>query len=180
MLTVTVGATDFFNEETGSFEVHGGVELQLEHSLASLSKWESIYEVPFLGPKSKTPEQLFKYIECMVLAPNPPGDILQKLSQENVEEIQAYIDRKMTATWFSEIEPQTKNQETITAELVYYWLTVYNIPFECETWHLNRLFTLIRIASLKQQKPKKMSRADVARRNRELNQQRRAQLKSKG
>jgi hypothetical protein len=86
----------------------------------------------------------------------------------------------MTATWFSELEPKTRNQEIITSELIYYWLTVYNIPFECETWHLNRLFTLIRIASLKQEKPKKMSRGEIARRNRELNAQRKAQLGTSG
>jgi hypothetical protein len=180
MLTLTVGATDVFDDEEGSFKTHGGVELQLEHSLVSLSKWESIHEIPFLGPKAKTPEQLASYFECMVLTPNPPGDFLQRLSKDNVDEVQTYIDRKMTATWFSELEPKTRNQETITAELVYYWMTVYKIPFTCETWHLNRLFTLIRIASLKQQKPKKMSRGEIARRNRELNEQRKAQMKTSG
>lgn len=180
MLTITVGATDFFNEETQSFESQGGFELQLEHSLVSLSKWESIHETPFLGPKSKTPEQIASYIQCMLLTPNPPEDYLQKLSKENIDEINAYIERKMSATWFSEIEPKTQTQEVVTSELIYYWLTVYNIPFECETWHLNRLFTLIRIAGLKQQKPKKMSRAEIARRNRELNAQRRKQYGTKG
>jgi hypothetical protein len=180
MLTITVGATDIFDEEKGSFGVQGGYELQLEHSLVSLSKWESIHETPFLEQKAKTSEQLASYIECMVVSENPPGNFLQQLSKENVEEINAYIDRKMTATWFSDVEPQTRNQEIITAELIYYWMTVYHIPFECENWHLNRLFTLIRIASLKQEKPKKMSRAEIARRNRELNERRKAELGTKG
>jgi hypothetical protein len=180
MLTITVGATEFFNEESGSFETHGGDELQLEHSLVSLSKWEAIHETPFLSSDEKTPEQLMSYFECMLVSENPPGNFLDKLSKENVDRVQAYIDRKMTATWFSEIQPQTRNRETITAELIYYWMTVFHIPFECETWHLNRLFTLIRICSLKQEKPKKMSRAEVARRNRELNAQRKAQLGTKG
>lgn len=180
MLTITVGATDFFNEETGSFEIHGGTELQLEHSLVSLSKWEAIHETPFLGESKKTPEQLLSYIECMLLTENPPGNLLEKLSKDNVDTVQTYIDRKMTATWFSEVRPQARNQEVITAELIYYWLTVFHIPFECETWHLNRLFTLVRICSLKQDKPKKMSRAEVARRNRELNAQRKAQMGTKG
>jgi hypothetical protein len=180
MLTITVGATEIFDEETGTFGSHGGFELQLEHSLVSLSKWESIHEIPFLGPDQKTPEQLISYIECMVLTENPPGNFLDALSKENIDEVQTYIDRKMTATWFSEIEPQTKNREIITSELIYYWLTAFKIPFTCETWHLNRLFTLIRIASLKQDKPKKMSRAEIARRNRELNEQRKSQLGTKG
>lgn len=180
MLTITVGATEFFNEETGSFETHGGYELQLEHSLVSLSKWEAIHEEPFLEAKDKTPEQIQSYIECMVLTPNPPGDFLERLSKETGEEIAAYIDRKMTATWFSDVQPQAQNQEIITSELIYYWMTAFKIPFECQTWHLNRLFTLIRIASLKQEKPKKMSRGEVAQRNRELNERRKRQLGTKG
>lgn len=180
MLTIVVGATDVFDEATQSFASHGGEELQLEHSLVSLSKWEAIHEKPFLDKSSKTPEELISYIECMLLTKNPPEDFVGKLSKENFEEINAYIDRKMTATWFHEIEPQTRNRETVTSELVYYWMTVFHIPFECENWHLNRLFTLIRICNIKQEKPKKMSRAEVARRNRELNEQRRSQLKTTG
>jgi hypothetical protein len=181
MLEIVVGATEFFNEETGTFEYHGGVTLQLEHSLVALSKWEAIHEVPFLGQQQKTPEQLASYFECMLLTPNPPAEFPHNLSEDNLAAIQAYIDRKMTATWFSDVQPQSRNSETITAELVYYWLSVYRIPFEVETWHLNRMFTLLRIASIKQNnKPKKMSRSEQARRMRELNEQRKRQLGTKG
>jgi hypothetical protein len=180
MLTLTVGATDVYDEESDSFGTQGGFELQLEHSLVSLSKWESIHQTAFLGPAQKTPEQLLSYIECMLLAEIPPGKTLGELSKENFEEIQAYIDNKMTATTFAEIQPEARNQEIITSELIYYWLTVYHIPFEVETWHLNRLFTLVRVASLKQGKPKKMSRAEQARRMRELNKQRQAEMGTKG
>jgi hypothetical protein len=180
MLTITVGATDVFDEESGTFGTHGGFELQLEHSLVSLSKWESIHEKPFLEAKEKTSEEALSYIECMLLTPNPPGDFLLRLSEENVKEINAYIEQKMTATWFSDLEPQARNNEIVTAELVYYWMTVFNIPFECETWNLNRLFTLIRICNIKQGKPKKMSRAEIARRNREINEQRKKQFGTSG
>lgn len=180
MLTITVGADDVFDESTGKFGTHGGEELQLEHSLVSLSKWEAIHEKAFLGVSQKTPEELFSYIECMVLTPNPPKDFLLRLSKENVEEINAYIERKMTATWFSDLAPKARNQDVVTAELIYYWMTAFSIPFECENWHLNRLFTLIRICNLKQGKPKKMSRSEIGRRNRELNAQRKAQLGTKG
>lgn len=180
MLTIMVGATDVYDESADQFSTQGGVELQLEHSLVSLSKWESKFEKPFLDNKSKTPEEILEYIRCMIVTPNPPEDFLQKLSKENLEAINVYIDRKMTATWFSEITPQSRSSEIVTSELVYYWMTVFNIPFECEVWHLNRLFTLIRICNLKQDKPKKMSRSEVAARNRELNAQRKAQLGTRG
>jgi hypothetical protein len=180
MLTIMVGAVDSYDETTGQFGTQGGFELQLEHSLVSLSKWESEFEKPFLGKTEKTPEETLAYIGYMVLTPNPPEDFLHKLSQDNLETINVYIERKMTATWFSEQPGSPGSREVITSELVYYWMTVFDIPFECETWHLNRLFTLIRICNVKQAKPKKMSRAEIAARNRELNAQRKAQLGTRG
>lgn len=180
MLTIRVGAVDVFDETADKFDTQGGFELQLEHSLVSLSKWESEFEKPFLGKDAKTSEETLAYIRFMVLTPNPPGDFLQSLSKENLEAIHTYIDRKMTATWFSDQPGAPRSREVITSELVYYWMTVFNIPFECETWHLNRLFTLIRICNIKQAKPKKMSRSEIAARNRELNAQRKAQLGTRG
>ena len=182
MLTITVGATDIFDESTGKFSAQGGFELQLEHSLVSLSKWESEFEKPFLGKEEKTAEESLAYVRCMLVTPNPPGDWLLKLSKENFDAIHAYNERKMTATWFSDPPGAPKtSREVITAELIYYWMTVFHIPFECETWHLNRLFTLIRICNIKSDnKPKKMSRAEIAARNRAINAQRRAQLGTTG
>ena len=180
MLTITVGTTDIYDESADKFSTQGGVELQLEHSLVSLSKWESIHEKPFLGKDSKTGEEILSYIKCMTLTPKVPEEVYLQLSQADFEEIHAYIDAKMTATWFNEQPGAPKSSEVITSELVYYWLTVFTIPFECEHWHLNRLFTLIRICNIKQSKPKKMSRSEIAARNRELNAQRRKQLGTRG
>ena len=180
MLKITVGAEEAFDEETQEFVFRGGVTLQLEHSLVSLSKWESEYEKPFLGSDEKTPEELVGYVKAMTLTSEVPEEVYSRLSEGNFEAINAYINAKMTATWFKEAPGAPRSREVITAELIYYWLTVFQIPFEVETWHLNRLFTLIRICNVKSAKPKKMSRSEVAQRNRDLNEQRRAQLKTSG
>ncbi len=182
MLTLVLKATEVYNEETQAFTKQGGIKLQLEHSLVSLSKWESIHEKPFLGDVEKTSEEINSYIECMLLTEFPPEDFLNSLSVEDYTQMESYIGKKMTATWFAEHPgtPQSRNSEIVTSELIYYWMSAFKIPFECETWHLNRLFTLIRICNLKQEKPKKMSRADIARRNRELNEQRKAQFGTNG
>lgn len=180
MLTIIVGAEEVFDEATNEFLTQGGVELQLEHSLDSLSKWESKHERPFIDNKSKSGDELLSYFECMLLTKNPPEKILYELSQENLADIDAYINAKMTATWFSEAPGAPVSRDVITADLIYYWMTVFKIPFECQYWHLNRLFTLIRVCNIKQAKPKKMSRSEAAQRNRELNAQRRAQLGTKG
>jgi hypothetical protein len=70
--------------------------------------------------------------------------------------------------------------EVITSELIYYWIVSFNIPFECQYWHLNRLFSLIRICNIKNSKPKKVSRMELAQRNRELNAARKAKLGTSG
>lgn len=180
MLKITVGAEDAFDEKTQEFVNIGGVELQLEHSLVSLSKWESEFEKPFLGTDEKTPEELIGYVKAMTLTPDVPEEVFQRLSPENFNQINAYINARMSATWFNDHPGAPKSRETVTSELIYYWLTVFQIPFEVETWHLNRLFTLIRVCNVKSAKPKKMSRSEIAERNRRLNEQRRAQLGTKG
>ena len=180
MLTIIVPGTEMFDETTQEFVTEGDITLELEHSLVSLSKWESKFEKPFLGKDEKSTEEVQDYIIAMTLTPNIPPEVYPNLSEGNVMDINKYIDAKMTATWFSDHPGAPPSRDVITAELIYYWMITFQIPFECQYWHLNRLFTLIRVCNVKQAKPKKMSRAEMAARNRELNNQRRAQLGTKG
>jgi hypothetical protein len=180
MLKIVVGGTESFDESTSEFVRQGGLPLELEHSLLSLSKWESRHEKPFLSQTEKTQEEVISYVQCMITTPEFPPGVLSELSETNFEEINAYIDAKMTATWFNEQPGAPKSRETITSELIYYWMITFQIPIECESWHLNRLFTLIRVCNLKSAKPKKMGRAEAAARQRTLNEQRKIQLGTKG
>jgi len=179
MLKITVPGDENFNDETQEFESTGDFELELEHSLISLSKWESKHKKPFLEKTSKTPEEILDYIKAMIVTPLYPDDIFIHLSQENINQINDYIESAESATTFGMMPEQGKG-ETITSELIYYWMVAFTIPFEVETWHLNRLFALIRICSIKNSKPKKMSRHELAMRNRELNAKRREQLGTSG
>jgi hypothetical protein len=180
MLKIIVPGTEMFDDKTQEFTTVDDITLELEHSLVSLSKWESKHEIPFLGRDKKSTEQVVDYIRCMSLISNVPEEVYANLSEQNFTEINEYIDAKMTATWFNEAPGAPKSREVITAELIYYWMTVFDIPFECQYWHLNRLFTLIRVCNVKSAKPTKMSRSELAARNRELNDQRKAQLGTRG
>jgi hypothetical protein len=180
MLKLIVVGTELFDEKTKTFDSFDDVELELEHSLISLSKWESKYQKPFLTQNEKTPEEILAYIEAMIISPFSPGEILHKLSRENIIQINEYIESSQSATTFGSMPERRGRGEIITAELIYYWMVAFNIPFECEHWHLNRLFALIRICNIKNSPPKKMSRSEIAARNRELNAARRAQYNTNG
>jgi hypothetical protein len=180
MLKIIIPKKEYFNESTSTFELVDDFELELEHSLVSLSKWESKTQKPFLGPGEKTPSEILAYIEAMILTPIYPTDIFDRFNQENLDQINEYIESKESATTFGQMPERRGRGETITSELIYYWMVAFNIPFECERWHLNRLFALIRICNIKNSKPKKMSRNEIASRNRELNAKRREQYKTTG
>lgn len=180
MLILKVPGIELFDEALHVFTTEDAFTLELEHSLVSLSKWESKFEKPFLGSEEKTDEEVLAYIEAMILTEEYPPDILNRLSKENFKQINAYIEAKMTATWFNEKKQGKKSSEVITAELIYYWMITFNIPIEFQYWHLNRLFTLIKIFSVKNAQPEKMSKKDLLARNRELNAKRKSELGTTG
>jgi len=180
MLVIVVPGAEFFDETTNEFVDVEDVVLELEHSLVSLSKWESKFEKPFLGKEKKSPEEIAGYVKAMLITPDIGLEVLNRLSVENLTEINAYIESKQSATTFGQMPDRSGSGEVITSELIYYWMVAFTIPFECQYWHLNRLFSLIRICNIKNSKPKKMGRHEIAARNRELNAQRRAQLSTTG
>ena len=180
MLTIIIEGDELFNDETQTFESIGDIVVDLEHSLLSLSKWESIHKKPFLGPGEKTPEEIFDYLKAMVVTPNLDPDVLHHCSQRNLNRIKEYINSSESATTFGSMPERRGPGEIITSELIYYWMVAFNIPFECERWHLNRLFALVKICNIKNSKPKKMSRHEMAQRNRELNAKRKAELGTTG
>lgn len=154
--------------------------IQLEHSLLSLSKWESKWCEPFLSKKNLTNEESLDYIRCMTVSKNVDPEVYLHLTKENVDEIIKYINAPMTATTFSKNSNGKSSKEVVTSELIYYWMIAYQIPSEYEKWHLNRLLTLIRICGIKNSPPKKMSRGEVMRNNAALNAARRKKLNTKG
>ena len=180
MLQIVIPATEYWDEINQVFVNTKEQTLQLEHSLVSLSKWESKWCKAFLSKKEKTYEETIDYIKCMTLTQNVHPEVYTRLTQNNLDQINSYIESPMTATYFSEDRNGRANREQVTAELIYYWMIALNIPFECQKWHLNRLLTLIRVCNIKNQPPKKMSKRDIMSRNAALNAARRKQFNTNG
>ncbi len=180
MLQITIPATEQYDEIRDEFVYTKEQTLQLEHSLVSLSKWESKWRKSFLNSKDKTTEETIDYIKCMTLTKNVSDEVYNLLTRKNIEDINNYIEAPMTATTFNDTKQSKVNREVITAELIYYWMIALNIPFECQKWHINRLLTLIQVCNIKNQPPKKMSRSEIMSRNAALNAARRQQHNSKG
>lgn len=173
-------STEYFDDEKQEFEERDVFVLELEHSLLSLSKWESRYKKPFLSSGEKTDEELSYYIEAMIVSPDYPSDFRKRLSNRNVAQINEYIESTESATNFGEMPKMKGRGETITSELIYYWLVAFQIPFEVEYWHLNRLFSLIRICNIKNSKPRKLSKAELSKQYHEINEKRKAELGTRG
>lgn len=180
MLTIIIPGTEWWDEDTEEFVYGKEQTLKLEHSLVSLSKWESKWHKSFLHTESKTTEETIDYIRCMTLTQNVDPEVYDRLTDENIEQIEQYIEDPMTATTFSEEKGGKKNHEIVTSELIYYWMVSYNIPPEYQKWHLNRLITLIRVCGVKNSPPKKMSMRDRIKQNAEINKMNRQRFKSKG
>ena len=180
MLVITVPGIELYDESRQEFIYTKEQTLQLEHSLVSLSKWESKWCKPYLTDREKTREEIIDYVKCMTITQNVDPDVYEHLTRENFLEIKNYIDAPMTATTFRGDKKGQRNREQTTSELIYYWMVTLNIPFECQKWHLNRLITLIKICNIKNEPPKKRSKKDIINDYAARNAARRKQLNSKG
>ena len=182
-ITIPPAIKEDFDDETNEFIYTVASKeqtLKLEHSLVSLSKWESKWCKPFLSTNDKSREEVLDYIKCMTLTQNVDPDVYERLTNENIRQIEEYIDAPMTATTISNEENGKKNHEIVTAEIIYYWMIALQIPVEFEKWHLNRLIMLIRVCNEKNRPRKKLSKKEAANRNAALNAARRKKFNTRG
>ena len=179
---IHVPEQEFFNNETGEFFYIKETTFKIEHSLVAIAKWESKWHVAFLDDKvEKTNEMILDYVKCMTISQNVDPNVYNHLPPETLKEINDYIGDPMTATTFSNVNNGPGSSEFITNEIVYYWMIASNIPLECEKWHFNRLMTLIRVCSEKNNPDKKkMNRRDIFNQNRALNEARKKAMKTRG
>ena len=170
-----------FDEETCKRIRTKDVTLQLEHSLVSISKWESKWKVHYINNDKITEEMSLDYVRCMTVSQNVDPKVYARLTADNMRDIVEYINNPMTATTFRKTTEQGNSHSVITSEIIYYWMVSLGIPFDpCQKWHLNRLLTLIRVCDEKSAPRKKMGRKEEAAQRRSLNAARRARMHSRG
>lgn len=182
MLLLEVPETELYDEKKNEFVTLSKQTLKLEHSLIAISKWESKYCKPFLSKDQKTVEESLYYVQCMTINPNVDTRVYRCITNEMMNRINEYIEAPMTATTISyNTSSNNRRQETLTSELLYYYMIAGNVPVEFERWHLNRLIKLIEIIGIKNDpKAKKMSKGSILRNNAALNAARRKAHHSRG
>lgn len=179
MLKITIPRSEQWDSVNNQFLYFDEETITLEHSLISVSKWESKWKKPFLDKNAKSHGEMIDYVRCMTITPNVDPAVYNGITDNEVQQVVDYIDDPMTATWFPEYKGR-RNSEIITAEVIYYWMIAMGIPFECQKWHLNKLLTLIRVCSAKSDGGKKLGRNEIMQQNAALNKARRIRANSKG
>lgn len=169
-----------WDEKNEMFIIPETRTLQLEHSLVSISKWESKWCVPFFAKREKTTEEVIDYVKCMTITQNVKDEVYGNLTRTNISEILKYIEAPMTATTFPAKRNGPGNKEIVTSELIYHWMIELGIPLDCQKWHINRLLTLIEVRNRKLQPPKKMNKKDIVGQYARLNEARKRQLNTRG
>lgn len=180
MLKIEIPETEMFDEKSQEFISCKKQTLVLEHSLVSVSKWESKWHKPFMSKEDKTEEEAIDYIKCMTITQNVDDKVYKCLSHENIKQINDYIEDPMTATWFNDSNKGRRSNEIVTSEIIYYWMIALNVPLECQKWHLNKLMTLIQVCNIKNQPQKSRSRNEILKSNAALNAARRKKYHTSG
>lgn len=155
------------------------VEVEFEHSLLALSKWESKHQTPFLSSAPKEQLQLFEYFECMIVTPGVDPNIVYAIAPEDLVLLEQYLEYKPTASSVPRTQVRNNNEIT-TSELIYYWMVALKIPFVAESWNIHRLLMLVEIANFKQQPAKKQSTAEAVSKWKEQNAKNKARFGTDG
>lgn len=180
MLQIEIPYQEFYNEVTGEFDYVEPCTLNLEHSLISLSKWESKWKKPFMTEQGYTRDEIVDYIRCMTLNQKVDPKVYHTLTQNDIAKVKNYITDPSTATKVYDYRPNKgQKREIYTSEVIYSQMISLGIPFCCEKWHLNRLLMLIKVCSVRGT-DLQMSQAAIFSQNKELNAMRRAAMHSNG
>jgi len=158
VLDLYIPGKEFWNSELQEFIYTKDITLHLKHSLVSLTRWEQHYKRRFLDDGPKNEEEYRFYIQCMTLNKDVDPLVYTVLQEDDIKKVTDYLHDSMTATTLPKQNNNRSNSEKLSSELIYYYMSALNIPFECEKWFLNNLIILISIASIKNNPQEKKSK----------------------
>jgi hypothetical protein len=157
------------------------VTLEFEHSLLALSKWESKSKKAFLASAMKTSDEMIDYFQCMLTSPEHDPNVVFYLTPDQLDDLANYINDSQTAHVIPPDPGRKRTGEVVTSDLVYSWMVGLKIPFHpTETWHFNRLMTLVQQVQINNEPPKKLSKAQQLSQWAEMNRRNRERFNSNG
>jgi len=165
------------------------VEIVLEHSLYTISIWESMKHKAFLKEEKMSDEDFVNYIRCMIVSPEhiSEGDFIRLTRDPKCRKlIDEYIHDKKSASCFfegiSDKEEKTFKKESQTSEVLYYSMFSLRIPIEVEHWHLNKFLALLKVFDIKDpyKNKKKRSPQNIMKDYHALNEARKKKYNTKG
>jgi hypothetical protein len=183
-LTITIPGGELFDNDTLKFTDLPDTILVLEHSLISISKWEAIWKVPWYDEhRDKTNDELYSYIQCMTIKGNATDEVVHRITAQEYKKIMKYIDDPMTASTVKKRKKNNSSNSFLTSELIYAWMVSYQIPWESQKWHINRLLMLINILdeiNASQDPKNKRSEAEIIQDYAKINERNKKLFNTKG
>lgn len=179
MLTIDLGRLEYYDSKENQFVYEDGGVVRFEYSLKVLYGWEGVWKKAFLNDKvDLNKEEIIDFYLRMALDPFDP----KFLTKEVMSKLSQYIADGSTATQFTATEGPKgrKIGKTYTAEEIYALMFTARIPLEFEIRNLNRLLVILKVISINNSPPKKMSKAEVMNQNAKLNAERKAKYNTKG
>lgn len=178
MITIDLGTIEEYDSDTNTFETYKGGVVRFEYSLKAIYDWESRWRKSFLKG-DLTEQEIIDFYMTMALDP------IEKMfvTAEVANVLSEYIRDSNTATTFSSHDSgniKTNKGKIYTSEELYAMMFSSGIDLEFENRNLNRLLVILRIISSYNEPPKKMPKDEIVKQNKSLNEQRKAQMKSKG
>lgn len=180
MITIHFEEMEYYDEQLNRFYTLPPKVVNFEYSLAAVAEWEAIWKIPLLNTELGVDSDMFLSLAmCM----SDDRELLEYyLDDTEKAELHKYLSDSQTATTINSSQNgnTTGRGKVYTAEEIYALMFMNGIPIEWESRNLNRLLVILRIISIYQNPPKKMSQQDVMKQNARLNRERKNKYKTKG
>lgn len=158
MLTLVIREPDLWDEEKAQFVLGKEHRYRLEHSLISISNWETEFERSFFNEPPTTWEEQIAYVKAMTIKPELTDEMAKYITAADLVAVNEYINKKKSGSNpHRDDKKKGSSRSYLTTEQIYSWMVGFNIPFETAKWPFQRLWNLILFCEGQNKKPRKYS-----------------------